>query len=189
MDAGRAHRIVPAGIDALDVARVEAGFIMNGVDYYSAHHCLVDARKSTPYELGLGWTVDLDRDPFVGQAALKAEKARGPAWSFVGLVSDWDEYEALYEEVGLPPYVSSTAWRDPVPVYDTVGRQVGYATSGAWSPLLKQNLALASIKAEHAELGNRLKIETTVEFHRRKVTAVVTKTPFFNPERKRAKWT
>jgi aminomethyltransferase len=189
MEAGRAHRIVPAGIDALDVARVEAGFIMNGVDYYSAHHCLVESRKSTPYELGLGWTIDLDREAFVGQAALKAAKARGPAWKTVGLVSDWDEYEALFAEVGLPPHVRSGAWRDPVPVYDAVGRQVGYATSGAWSPVLKASLALATIKADHAEVGNRLKIEATVEFQRRKVTAVVTKTPFFNPERKRAKWT
>jgi aminomethyltransferase len=162
---------------------------MNGVDYFSAHHCLIDARKSTPYELGLGWTVDLDRDPFVGQAALVAEKARGPAWATVGLVLDWDEYEGLFAEHGLPPEVASGAWRTGLPVYDAVGRHVGKATSGAWSPILKANLALATIRTEHAEVGNRLKIETTVEYVRRKVTAVVTNTPFYNPERKRAKWT
>lgn len=188
-EAGRPHRLEPAGLDALDVTRVEAGFIMNGVDYFSAHHCLIDARKSTPYELGIEWTIDLDRDPFVGQAALQAEKARGPAWKMVGLAIDWDEYEALFAEHNLPPHVGSGAWRHGLPVYDAAGRQIGKATSGAWSPLLKANLALASVKAEHAEIGNRLKIETTVEYARRKVSAVVTKMPFFNPDRKRAKWT
>ena len=82
---GPRYRLQPAGLDALDVARVEAGFIMNGVDYFSANHCLVDSRKSTPLELGLGWAIQLDRDPFVGQAALAAEAARGPgvgdSWS------------------------------------------------------------------------------------------------------------
>ena len=59
MAAGRAYGILPAGLTALDVTRVEAGFIMNGVDYFSAHHCLTEMRKNSPYELGLGWTVQL----------------------------------------------------------------------------------------------------------------------------------
>ena len=79
MEAGKNYRILPAGLDALDVARVEAGFIMNGVDYFSANHCFIDSRQSTPYEVGLGWTVQLDRDPFIGQAALRKEKERGSA--------------------------------------------------------------------------------------------------------------
>ena len=96
--------------------------------------CLIESRKSSPYEIGLGWTVNLDRDPFNGQAALRAEKARGSTWSLVGLELDWDEYEALFAEFDLPPQVPHTAWRDAVPVYDARGRQVGQATSGAWSP-------------------------------------------------------
>jgi aminomethyltransferase len=185
MAAGRAHRIGPVGLDAMDMTRIEAGYIMNGVDYFSAHHCLLESRKSTPYELGLGRTVDLDREPFVGQAALKAEVARGPAWAIVGLVYDWDEFEALFNAVGLPPQVPAGAWRVPVPVYDEGGRQAGYATSGTWSPLLKKNLALASVRAAHAAPGTKLKIEVTVEFHRKLVTTTVTKTPFYDPERKR----
>ncbi len=102
----------------MDVARVEAGFIMNGVDYFSAHHCLIESKKSTPYEIGLGWTVNLDREPFIGQAALRAERARGSAVALVGLTYDWDEYEALFAEFGLPPQVPAGAWRTPVPVYD-----------------------------------------------------------------------
>ena len=186
VEAGRPHRLLPAGLDALDVTRVEAGFLMNGVDYFSANHCLIEARKSTPYELGLGWTVQLDREPFIGQAALRAEKARGRRWAFVGLVYEWDELEAQFAEFDLPPQLPYGAWRTAVPVYARGGGQVGQATSGAWSPTLKKNLALASVRAEHGAPGTRLQIEMTVEYQRRKVTATVVKTPFFNPERKRA---
>jgi aminomethyltransferase len=186
MAAGRDYRVLPAALDAMDVTRIEAGFIMNGVDYFNASHCLIESRKSTPYELGLGWTVKLDREPFVGQAALRAEKARGSAWAVAGLRYDWDEYEALFARHGLPPQVPAGAWRSGVPVYDQSGRQVGQATSGAWSPLLKANLALASIRTPHHAEGTRLQIEVTVEYERHRVGAVVCKTPFFNPERKRS---
>lgn len=180
------YRALPAGLDALDITRVEAGFIMNGVDYFSAHHCLVESRKSTPYEMGLGWTVKLDRDPFVGQAALRAEKKRGPAWGMVGLAYDWEQFESLCARFSLPPQVPSGAWRDGVPVYDLAGRQVGQATSGSWSPMLKANLALASIRSPHHAIGTKLQVEVTVEYERHKIGATVVQTPFFNPKRKRA---
>jgi len=186
MDAGRDFRCLPAALDAMDVTRIEAGFIMNGVDYFNATHCLIESRKSTPYELGLGWTIKLDREPFVGQAALQAEQARGSAWGVVGLRWDWDEYEALFAKKGLPPQVPAGAWRSGVPVYDRTGKQVGQATSGAWSPMLKANLALASVRAPHFAPGTRLQVEVTVEYERHRVGAVVEKTPFFNPERKRS---
>jgi aminomethyltransferase len=185
VEAGRPYRLSAAGLDALDVSRIEAGYLMNGVDYFSAHHCLIEARKSSPFELGLGWAVNLDREPFVGQRALLAERERGSSWSFVGLELDWDEYEALFDEVGLPPSVPSQAWRDPVPVYDLEGRQIGQATSGAWSPQLKQNLALASVHSAFGRHGSRVRMEVTVEFQRRQVAAPVRRTPFFDPERKR----
>jgi aminomethyltransferase len=186
VDAGRAYGMEPAGLDALDVARVEAGFLMNGVDYFSANHCLIESRKSTPYESGLGWTVNLDREPFIGQGALREEKDRGPKRRFVGLALDWDEYEGLHAEHGLPPEVSSAAWRNALPVYDARGAHIGQATSGAWSPMLKQNLALATINASHAKLGTVVKMEVTVEYVRHTVSAVVSKRPFFDPPRKRA---
>jgi len=186
MAAGKPYRIEPVGLDAMDVSRMEAGFIMNGVDYFSANHCLIEARKSSPYEIGLGWTVQLERDAFVGQAALRAEQAREPRWVKVGLVYDWDEFEALFAEFGLPPGVPAAAWRDPRPVYDLSGRQIGQATSGAWSPMLKQNLALASVSGAYRDVGRKLRIEVTAEYQRRQITATVTKTPFFDPARKRA---
>lgn len=186
MAAGRPFGIEPAGLDALDMCRIEAAFIMNGVDYFSANHCLIEGRKSTPYEAGLGWTVNLDRDPFNGQAALRAEKGRGPARRFIGLDIDWEGYESLFARHGLPPEVCNAAWRSAVPVFDARGKQVGQATSGSWSPTLKKNLALATVSAPHGKIGDTLQIEVTVEYVRHKVPAVVRKKPFFDPERKRA---
>ena len=183
--AGKTYGLEPAGLDALDVCRVEAGFIMNGVDYYSANHCLIESRKSTPYEAGLGWTVNLDRDPFIGQAALRAEKANGAARRFVGLEIDWDAVQELFARHNLPPEICTSAWRSPVPVYAKSGSQIGQATSGSWSPLLKKNLALATLDAPHGRVGEELKIEVTVEYVRHKVKATVIKKPFFDPPRKK----
>ena len=182
---GPDYGLLPIGLDALDMSRVEAGFILQGIDYTSARQALVNSQKSTPFELDLGWTVHLDRDPFIGQTALKAERARGSRLAFAGLVVDWCELEALYETHGLPPGVTASAWRDARPVY-CQGRQVGRATSGSFSPTLKQNLALATLDADQAAPGTQLELEVTVEYERRAVSAVVTPKPFFDPKRKRA---
>ncbi len=183
--AGRSWGLEPAGLDALDVTRIEAGFVLQGIDYVSARSCLIEARKSTPTEAGLGWTVDLDdRPPFVGQQALLEERERGPVWDLVGLELDWPELEALYHSYGLPPHLAPIACRDAVPVYDA-GRQVGQATSTTWSPVLKKPIALAQVRAGHGGLGHRLQVEHTVEFERRRITATVVERPFFDPPRKK----
>ena len=115
-----------------------------------------------------------------------SERRNGSEWSFVGLEYDWDGYEALYSRFGLPPQVPSGAWRDAVPVYDRSARQIGQATSGTWSPMLKKNLALATLRQGHAEPGTRVSIEVTVEYERHKIEAKVVRIPFFDPPRKRA---
>jgi aminomethyltransferase len=183
--AGSKYGMLPAGLDAMDVTRIEAGFLLNGVDYYNTNHCMIERRKSTPYELGLGWMVALNRDPFNGQAALAREKQTGPARVLVGLDIDWDEHEAIFNEFGLPVEICTAAWRTSVPVYSDAGDQVGYATSGAWSPILKKNLALATLRADYGAEGTQLRFEVTVEYERRSVKATVVKKPFFDPERKR----
>ncbi|MEK6769815.1 MAG: aminomethyltransferase family protein [Gemmatimonadota bacterium] len=185
IDAGSPYGITPAGILALDIARIEAGLMLIEVDYFSARHALIESQKSSPFELNLGWTVSLEKEHFVGRGALAAEARRGPHWEFVGLEVDWDSLERLYAEVGLPPRLPTVAWRTSVPVY-VGGEQVGYATSGCWSPLLKKYLALAHLRSPHGRPGAEVRMEVTVEHHRRQATARVVKTPFFNPERKRA---
>jgi aminomethyltransferase len=183
--AGDPHGLLPTGLVAMDVARIEAGLILIDVDYVSARRALIEQQKSSPFELGLGWTVAKDKAPFVGQRALDRERAAGSAWSLRGLVVDWDALEGLYADVGLPPQLPSAPWRTSAPVY-VGGRQIGYATSGCWSPLLKKSLALAHLEAPHAAPGTEVELEVTVEHRRRRALATVAKTPFFDPERKRA---
>jgi aminomethyltransferase len=184
VSAGAPYGITPAGLDALDMTRIEAGFVLLGVDYFSAPKVVLESRKSTPFELGLGWTVHLDRDPFVGSAALAAEQRRGSAWALAGLEVSWEALEALYESYSLPPHLPPRASREGLPVY-AEARQVGKVTSHTWSPILKKYIALASLETPVAEPGAVLELEHTVEYERRRVPATVVRTPFFDPERKR----
>jgi len=181
-EAGTRFAMRPAGLKALDVCRVEAGLLLQHVDYHNALHALIRSRKSTPYELGLGWMVNLERTPFVGQSALN--RLQVPKWKFVGLDIDWPETQALYEQHNLPPALPSEAWRTSVPVYLDAGRQhqIGYATSGTWSPVLKKNIALATLASDWAH--GTVQMETTVEHRRYTVTAHVVSPRFFNPARK-----
>jgi len=185
MDTGRRFDIKPAGMLALDVARVEAGLLLIDVDFFSSKKALIPAQKYTPYEMGLGRLVSLDKRRFIGQQALRAEHKRGQARQVVGLEVDWTEVEAIYDQQQLPPSVAATASRVAVPVY-RAGRQVGRATTTTWSPVLKRMIALATIDRPHYIEGSRLHIEMTVEGVRHKVGATVVKTPFFNPSRKMA---
>jgi aminomethyltransferase len=183
--AGRAFDLRPAGMLALDVARVEAGLLLIDVDFNSSRKALVEAQKYSPYEMGLGRLVTIDKAPFVGRAALAEEHGRGPSRTIVGLEVDWSHVEALYEERGLAPVAPAVASRVHVPVR-AGGRQVGRATTTAWSPTLKRLIALATIDMPHGAEGTRLEIEVTVEAVRHFVGATVVRTPFFNPARKTA---
>ncbi len=183
--AGNRFDLCPAGMLALDVARIEAGLLLIEVDFFSSRKALIPSQQYSPLEMGLGRLVQLEKAPFVGQAALRGEAARGPDRQIVGLEISWEEVEALYEKLELPPQVPATASRVPVPVYRD-GTQVGKATSTTWSPVLKKMIALATVSSESAKVGSRLEIEVTVEAVRHKVGATVVKTPFFNPSRKTA---
>ena len=185
IEAGTPYGIQPAGMLALDVARIEAGLMLIDVDYVPAKKALIDSQLSSPYELDLGWAVNLEKGQFVGKAALAAEKARGPQWQFVGVEIGWEGLERLYSEVGLATRVPQQAWRTSVPLYAGV-EQAGYCTSGGWSPLLKKYIALAHLRAPWAKPGTQLDMEVTVEHRRKRAAARVVKKPFFDPERKRA---
>jgi len=185
MDAGTPHGIVPAGMLALDVARIEAGLMLIDVDYVPARKALIESQTSSPYELDLGWAVKLEKERFVGREALAAEAQRGPQWQFVGIEIDWSSLERLYAEAGLATRLPATAWRTSVPIYAGT-EQAGYATSGGWSPLLKKYIALAHLRSSWTAPGTKLEIEITVEHRRKRAVAQVVKKPFFDPERKRA---
>jgi aminomethyltransferase len=183
MDGGRPFDIKPAGMLALDVARVEAGLLLIDVDFFSSKKAFIESQKFTPYEMGLGRLVSLEKGRFIGQQALARERERGHERQIVGLQVDWTDVERIYEKVGLAPAVGATASRVAVPVYRD-GRQVGRATTTTWSPVLKRMIALATIERPHFAEGSTLQIELTVEAVRHRVRATVAPTPFFNPPRK-----
>ena len=185
LEKGKSYGITPTGLQALDMARIEAGLILLDVDYISTRHAIIQSRKSSPYELGLGWAVKMKKKDFIGKKALEAEQARGPEWEFVGIEIQWDELEAHYRKVGLAPGLPSTAWRTSTPLYKG-NEQVGYATSGCWSPILKRYIALAHVKAEYAKENTQLDFELKVEHFRKLTPARIVETPFFDPERKRS---
>lgn len=184
VERGSGYGISPAGMVALDIARIEAGLLLIQVDYISSRKALIADQKSSPFELGLGWTVNLDKGEFIGRRALITEQQAGPKWQLVGLEVSWESLEDLYAAVGLAPQVAGRASRSAAPVYQG-NRQIGQATSHTFSPLLKKYIALASLESRSAALGSPVKVEITVEYARRQAHATVVKPPFFNPPRKR----
>ena len=183
---GKAFDIHPAGMIALDIARIEAGLILIEVDYFSSKKALIDAQKYSPAEIGLGKLVDLKKENFVGRdALLREQKNGGPERALIGLEINWNEVEALYDKIGMAPQVPSIASRVAVPVYHN-GKHVGKATSTTWSPTLKKMIALACVNRDQSSLGATLKMEITVEAVRHTVSAKVVALPFFNPPRKTA---
>lgn len=181
MSAGGDFGIQPCGILAMDMARVEAGLFMLDVDYTASSHAWIEGQKSSPLEMGLDWAVNLDKKGyFVGRRALEREKREGSAWKLVGLDIEWQGLERLFAAVGLPPQVPAMAVRASLPVTRD-GKQIGYASTSTWSPVLKKYIALAHLQRPHFEPGTSVTVEVTVEHHRRQAPAKVVKMPFYEP--------
>ncbi len=185
MEKGKGYGLMPVGMVAMDIARVEAALLLADIDYVSCHKALTEARKSSPLEVGLEWAVKLDKADFIGRKALRAEKQRGSQWKFAGLEVSWEAMEELFGEHDLPVRVAGRASRVAVPIYKS-GRQIGQATSSTFSPILKKYIAIGTIESRYAALGAQVNMEITVEFTRRHAPATVVKTPFFDPPRKKA---
>ena len=185
LEHGKGYGITPAGLVALDMARIEAGLILAEVDYTPARKAMIDRQRYTPFELGLDWAVDLRKSSFTGRAALAHQLRVGVPRRIVGLEVDWGTVERYYADLGLPPEPPRVPWRAKVPVYAGL-RQVGHATSGVWSPLLKKYLVLATLDAERTHPGTVVEIDLMVEDERKRAPATVVPKPFFDPPRKRA---
>jgi aminomethyltransferase len=181
--AGGPYGLRPAGLLALDVARIEAGLLLIDVDFFSARKALTVSQYYTPLEMGFDRLVDLLKPQFVGRNALAEQKRVGVPRRIVGLAIEWTDVEALYTAVGLPPLAVATASRVAVPVF-AGSRQVGRMTSSTWSPVLKQMIGLATIERAFAGLASEVEVEHTVDVVRHRVRAKVVPTPFFNPARK-----
>jgi aminomethyltransferase len=185
--AGAAYGIRPAGMLALDVVRLEAGLILLEVDYTSARHAMNPEQNYSPGEIGLGRLVHLDKSgDFVGRLALEREaRAGGPARRLVGLQLDWYDIEGLYDAQGLPPAISPSVARDPVPVF-AAGRPGRPRDQPRLEPGPQAGHRAGLGHAPARGAGTRLSVEWTVEGRRGRVNASVVELPFLDLERKRA---
>jgi len=186
-DVGADYGIRPAGIQALDICRLEASLILIEAEYTSARHAFAPELKYSPFEIGLGRLVRFDKEAgFTGKRALLAERdAGGPERRLVGLELDWLAIESMYARHGLAPQISPLVQRAPVPVYRE-GIQVGRATSVGWGPTIKKMVGFGSVDKGLTTLGTRLSVEWTVEGERGKVGATVIPMPFLDLDRKRS---
>ena len=122
------YDIQAMGLSVLEMVRIEAGFIMPGFDFNTAESTVRNGYDRSPYEVGLGWVVNLDKGHFVGRKALIAEKARPLKRRLTKIVVD-----------GNKPVGEAF-------IYDRKdGKLVGEIKCTTWSPILKANLALADI--------------------------------------------
>jgi aminomethyltransferase len=174
MSAGRSRGIRAIGSQALNVARIEAGFLLPNVDFVSAEHTIRTGRDRSPLELGLEWLVDLNKGHFSGRRALLAEKIRGPSRRLVGL-----------DIAGNKPAHNSLLYTD-----QSGKQEIGNVTSAIWSPTCKRNIALAIVAAPHFQVGSTVWAEIYLNrelvWERRMSRALIVERPFFAPERRRA---
>lgn len=189
-EAVEGHGVLPFGLAALYMLRIEAGLLLLAVDFDSSRLAFNDAHRSTPIELGWSWMFkDLGSDDraFIGRRALEREMAeRSSRWKMSGLVVDWEDYDRVYGAAGLiPPKVHAPLHEDWM-VYDGDGKRVGYATSVMYSPVLQRHIALARVRPDLAKVGTRVQLEFTVDHQYQKIAAHVARLPLFNPQRKTA---
>jgi aminomethyltransferase len=184
--AGENYTLRVAGMEALDVARLEAGLIMAGVDYHSGRTARHPSLAVSPYEIGMDRLVDLDKPAFIGKRALMDEVAAGgPANRLVGLELDLNVFEDAYLDLGYPIEHPLRAWRHVTPL-TRKGETIGRATSGTFSPLLKRSIALGFLPTKHAEVGSTVSIEWQIEETRQQIPATVVPLPFLDLPRKRS---
>jgi aminomethyltransferase len=184
-ECGEKYGLQPAGQAAMDICRIEAGLILGEVDYAHARSALIDAQRYSPFELSLDWAVALDKGPFVGRRALFEELRRGVPRRIVGIEVDWATASKFFMDMGLPPTPPSEPWSSKIPVYSGM-RQVGWGTSGCWSPTIKKYIGLATMRSQFARVGTPLEIDIEVEWERRRAPARVVQRPFYDPPHRKS---
>ncbi len=188
--ASAGQGVIPFGLIALYMARIEAGLLLLDVDFGSSRFAWTDANRSTLVELGLSWMVkDLAADDraFIGRAAVERElRDKSSRWKLTGLVLDWQDYDRHYDAAGLIPPKDHTPIQDEYYVYDDGGVQLGYATSLMYSPMLQRHIALARVPLDRTKPGSMVKVELPVNHRYEYFDAAVSRLPLYNPDRRTA---
>jgi len=169
--AGEPWNLRAIGTDALNLARIEAGFIITNMDFIPADQALREDRPRSPPDMGLGWMIDWDKGHFTGRRALLAEQARGSDWALVGLE------------------VAGNISAEGSLLYHNRKTEAGFITAAAWSPSVKKSVALAQVPARYRN-GDDLWVEIyalrELQYVKLMLPVTVVERPFFNPARKRA---
>lgn len=170
-EAGELHGIQPMGSDALEMLRIEAGFIMAGVEFMPAMQTVRAGHTRSPFELGLSWLVDFSKPLFNGRRALLHEQQHGSRLALARL--DIEDYKPARHAY----------------VFDMKNNNIGWVTSAMWSPSAKKNIALATVAAPHGRIGEELQAEIyyqrELKWNRKMARAVVVGDAFWDPPRRR----
>ena len=192
LEAGRGHSIRPFGEEALMMLRIEAGLPLLDVEWRNSRLAFTDDERVTPKELGMGWMLrgvgDGDR-AFVGRDALRRELVDGTSrWATVGVVVDWEQWDRLHRDAGLPPAKDEHALPYESMLYDEPGgTQVGYVTSLMYSPVLQRHIGLARVRPTLAAPGSEVHLELALNHRTTTVPARTARLPLFDPARRTAR--
>ena len=172
-NAGQDFGIMPIGTEALNMVRIEAGFVMTNADFIAAHQAIRPDRRRSPFEIGLGHLVDFDKGSFNGRRALHSEMTgKTSKWCLVGLDIEGNRpaHQAL--------------------VYSDKTKEVGHITAATWSPSAKRSIALACLKRPFGDtrtdnLWVEIYVQYELEWTRLMERARIVPRPFYKPARRR----
>jgi len=172
-EAGKLHGIRAMGTHALELARIEAGYLAAYEDFLPADATVRNGRTRSPFELGLNWLVDFKKPNFNGRRALAEEMRRGSTWRLVKL--DIDGNKAAHHS-----YIFAKEKDNK--------KEIGFVTSAAWSPVCKQNIALGTVQMPHGAVGSNVWVEIfyqrEMHWSRAMARATVVDKPFWFPPRR-----
>ncbi|MDH3275283.1 MAG: aminomethyltransferase family protein [Gammaproteobacteria bacterium] len=172
-EAGKLHGIRAMGTHALELARIEAGYLAAHEDFLPADATLRNGRTRSPFELGLHWLVDFKKPNFNGRRALAEEMRRGSTWRLVKL--DIEGNKAAHHS-----YIFAKERGNK--------KEIGFVTSAAWSPVCKQNIALGTVRMPHGAVGSNVWVEIfyqrEMHWSRAMAKATVVDKPFWFPPRR-----
>jgi aminomethyltransferase len=158
--AGELHGLMPLGLQALDMVRIEAGLVFAGYEFCD---------QTDPFEAGIGFTVALKgkNEDFIGREAL-LRRSEHPQRKLVGLEMEGDE------AIGHGDCVH-------------IGRaQVGVVTSATRSPILNKTIALARLDVAHSALGTEVEVGK-LDGHQKRLPARIVRFPHYDPEKTRVR--
>ena len=172
-EAGKLHGIRAMGTHALELARIEAGYLAAYEDFLPADATMRNGRTRSPFELGLNWLVDFKKPNFNGRRALAEEMRRGSTWRLVKL--DIDGNKAAHHS-----YIFAKEKGNK--------KEIGFVTSAAWSPVCKQNIAIGTVRMPHGVVGSNVWVEIfyqrEMHWSRAMAKATVVDKPFWFPPRR-----